>query len=77
MYIIELERTRKKLSRGGVTVWGITVSIRRPIQGKAHATDLLAVRFFQGEDAGVQFKGDAGYACIRLPETAAEKEVKP
>ena len=80
MYIIEFLQTSKKLSRGGVLVGGIHVSVYRvnkriatPDQAtagprKARISELLGERFFQGDDCGVRLKADAGNISIRIPD---------
>lgn len=80
MYIVEFQRTTKKLQRVGVLVAGIQVSVYRvvkrppqpgqatPEPRKARISELLGERFFQGDDCGVLLKADAGNVSIRIPD---------
>lgn len=89
MFIIEFEQTTKMLSRGGVLVAGITVSIYRvvkrppqpgqatPEPRKARISELLGERFFQGDDCGVLLKVDAGNVSIRIPDLPPGKRGGP
>ncbi len=86
MYIIEFLQTTKKLSRGGVLVAGLQVSVYRvdkqppspgqatPEPRKARTSKLLGERFFQGDDCGVLLKADAGNVSIRIPDLPPGKK---
>ena len=67
MYIIEFERSKRKLRGGTIPVPGVLVSIRRTIPGMQSQTDLLAERFLDGTDALI-FDGVAEHGVILIQE---------
>lgn len=69
VYIIEFERTKRKVRGGTLPVSGIVVSLRQSIFGVPAKTRLLAERFLEGTDA-LMFDGIAEHSVLVIHEGA-------